>query len=86
MSDADRLVLGDWNAACYECGRKKKATTLKKHWRGYWVCPDHWEPRHPQDFVGPVPQPSVPSFVQPQADVFIDDGIPPAVPFDPSTL
>jgi len=47
----DHLVLGDWNAVCYECGRKQKASTMKRHWQGYYLCPDHWEPRQPQDFV-----------------------------------
>lgn len=56
MSTVDTFTLGDYNAVCYECGRKKKASTLKKHWRGYYVCEQHWEPRHPQDFVGVQPQ------------------------------
>ena len=46
---------GGHNAVCYECGRKMKASMLVKHWQGYWVCPEHWEPRHPQDFVKSVP-------------------------------
>ena len=48
---ADYYAEGEWNAVCFECGAKKKASSLKKHWQGYWVCPEHWEPRHPQDFV-----------------------------------
>lgn len=51
MGKADYLALGDWNVMCYQCGRKQKASTMKKHWQGYYVCPEHWEPRHPQDFV-----------------------------------
>lgn len=62
---ADYLELGDWNATCYECGRKFKGSQLVRHWRGYWVCQAHWEPRHPQDFVrGVVDNPAAP-FVQP---------------------
>ena len=38
-----RLVLGDYNAACFECGRQHKASMLMKHWKGYYVCPEHWE-------------------------------------------
>jgi len=65
MGEADFLALGDWNAVCYECGKKKKASTLKKHWQGYWVCPSCWEPRHPQDFVRAVQDVQTPPWVQP---------------------
>ena len=61
MSDSDYLRLGDWNAVCFRCGAKRKASTLMKQWQGYFVCPEHWEARHPQDFVKGVPDnPSVP--------------------------
>lgn len=84
MSADNRFVLGDYNAACYECGRKKKASELKAHWRGYWVCPEHWEPRHPQDFVGGVPNTTQVPWAQPQTDVFVPSGIPDFPPFDPN--
>ena len=48
---SDYYAHGDWNTVCYECGRKKKASSLRRHWQGYYVCPEHWEPRQPQDFV-----------------------------------
>jgi hypothetical protein len=48
---SDFYASGDWNAVCYECGRKFKASALKRHWQGYYVCKAHWEPRQPQDFV-----------------------------------
>lgn len=71
---SDHFVLGDWNAVCYECGRKKKASQLKKHWQGYMVCPEHWEPRHPQDFVSAPKAPEVPTWTQPMpADQFVAD-------------
>jgi len=61
MGIADTLVLGDYNAQCYRCGGKRKASQMRKQWQGYWVCPEHWEPRHPQDFVkGVADNPSVP--------------------------
>lgn len=61
MGRADYLSLGDWNAVCFRCGRKRKASTMKKQWQGFYVCPEHWEPRHPQDFVRGVKEnPSVP--------------------------
>ena len=69
---ADYLELGDWNAVCYQCGRKFKAGTLMKHWQGFWVCPAHWEPRHPQDFVRSVPDVMTPPWTQPMpADQFV---------------
>ncbi len=51
----DGLVLGDYNAACFECGRKFKASEMQKYWQGYWLCPEHWNPRQPQDFVRGIP-------------------------------
>lgn len=74
MSGADYLKLGDWNAVCYECGMKFKASTLKKHWQGYYVCPEHWEPRQPQDFVRGTADIQTPPWTQPMpADVFVAD-------------
>ena len=68
---ADFLELGDWNALCFECGRKRKASTMLKHWQGYYVCPEHWESRHPQDFVRSVPDVQTPPWTQPPpADLF----------------
>lgn len=55
MGRADYLKLGDYNAICWECGFKFKASKLKKHWKGYYTCKECWEPRQPQDFVRAVP-------------------------------
>lgn len=68
---ADYLELGDWNAVCFQCGRKRKASTLQKHWQGYWVCPEHWEPRHPQDFVRAIKDVITPPWQQPYEDTFV---------------
>ena len=65
---ADYLELGDWNAQCYQCGRKFKASMMRKHWQGYYVCPPHWEPRQPQDFVRAVPDNQTPPWTQPMPD------------------
>ncbi len=71
MGRADYYASGDHNAVCYECGRKRKASQLKKHWQGYYVCPEHWEPRQPQDFVRSVPDVQTPPWAQPMpADTF----------------
>ncbi len=62
---------GGWNAVCFECGRKRKASRLKRHWQGYYVCPEHWEPRQPQDFVRAKADIQTPPWVQPMpADTF----------------
>ena len=63
----DAFVLGDYNAICHECGRKRKASQLKKHWQGYYVCVDCYEPRHPQDFVRSPPPEKAPTWIQPPA-------------------
>lgn len=69
---ADYLELGDWNAVCFECGRKRKASMLVRHWQGYYVCPEHWEPRHPQDFVKNVADKQSVPWAQPMPqDLFV---------------
>lgn len=83
MSNTNQFILGDYNAACFECGSKRKASQLKKHWKGYYVCPEHWEPRHPQDFVGKPPQESQVPWSQPELEVFIAP-FPEPPPFDPN--
>ena len=83
MGQADHLVLGDYNAACFECGGKRKASQLQKHWKGYYVCKDCWEPRHPQDFVGVVPKEDTPAWTQPENEVFIAP-FPEPTPYDPT--
>jgi hypothetical protein len=64
MTARPHYVPGDWNVICYICGFTFKASQLRKHWKGYYVCPKDWEPRHPQDFVK-APQPEqLPAWVQ----------------------
>ena len=67
----DTFVPGDHNAICFECGRKKKASELVRHWQGYYVCPEHWESRHHQDFVRGVQDKQEAPYIQPQIDSFI---------------
>ncbi len=59
------LKLGDWNAVCYQCGFKRKASELIRHWQGYYVCPEHWEPRQPQDYVRGTEDIQTPPWTQP---------------------
>jgi len=61
---ADFLDLGNWNAQCSMCGRKRKGGDLVQNWQGLWRCPEHNEPRQPQDFVRPVADNQLPPFVQ----------------------
>jgi hypothetical protein len=63
---ADYLELGDYNAVCSLCNRKRKASTLEKNWMGLYRCPEHNEPRQPQDFVRNVPDIMTVPWGQPQ--------------------
>lgn len=62
----DFLQLGDYNTVCYQCGFKRKASYLVRNWQGYYVCPEHNEPRQPQDFVRGVPDIQMPPWTQPR--------------------
>lgn len=55
MSYISRYDKGDWIAMCDVCGRKYKASVLKKRWDGLMCCEDDWEIRQPQDFVRGIP-------------------------------
>jgi hypothetical protein len=66
---ADYLELGDWNAACSMCGRKRKASYLVQNWQGQWRCPEHNEPRQPQDFVRGVQDIQSVPWSQPEKDI-----------------
>lgn len=70
---ADYLKLGDHNATCSMCGFVRKAAELVKNWQGLYRCPEHNEPRHPQDFVrGSSDEQSVEWSQPPQdTDIFI---------------
>jgi len=48
---ADYFAPGDYNAACSMCGRKRKASELVRNWQGLYRCPEHNEPRQPQDYA-----------------------------------
>lgn len=42
---------GNWNALCDSCGRKFKASDLRRRWDGLLVCKEDYEMRHPSDFL-----------------------------------
>lgn len=84
MGKADFLQLGDWNAQCYQCGRKRKAGQMEKNWQGYYVCPEHNEPRQTQDFVRGIADRQTVPWAQPMptaiytytnAQIGIGDGV-----------
>ncbi len=76
---------GDNNAICDYCGRKKKASSLKKTWDGFYVCSDHWEPRHPQDFVRAVRDDQTVKLNRPAVDpVFVGEAE--TLPLPPNPL
>ena len=42
---------GSHNWICDRCGFEYKSEDKRHEWTGAIVCPECWEPRHPQDFV-----------------------------------
>lgn len=51
MSKPLKFKSGDHWTTCQRCGKVVRSSNLREEWTGLWVCPDDWEPRHPQDFV-----------------------------------
>lgn len=44
-------IPGDHWVTCDRCGFHIRASDAMETWDGLIVCPEDWEPRHPQDFV-----------------------------------
>lgn len=75
MGRADYYKPRDYNAICDVCGFKYKASELRRRWDGVMVCPQDWEPRHPQDFVRGVQDNRQLPFTRPEGeDSFVDPG------------
>ena len=74
---------GDHNAICDSCGRKFKASDLKKRWDGLYVCSDDWEPRHSLDFVRSHPDKITVDWNRPQLPMVFShvEGV-----YDPITI
>lgn len=69
---ADLYRPGEFYRICDRCGRKRYASQTRAEWTGLIVCHEHWEARHPQDFVrGRSDNQSVPDPRPRPADVFI---------------
>jgi hypothetical protein len=67
--------IGKWLVICDRCGFKKTNDQVAKEpSTNLIVCKDTcWEPRHPQEFVRPRPDPQGVPFTRPECtDVFID--------------
>mgnify|MGYP003342889622 CR=1 FL=1 len=62
-----RYDKGDWIAMCDVCGRKYKASVLKKRWDGLMCCDDDWEIRQPQDFVRGIPDTQIAPWLRSEA-------------------
>lgn len=65
QSEADTLNLGDWNAICFRCGSKFKASTMIKNWQGFYTCQRCFEPRQSQDFATGIKEVTTPPWTQP---------------------
>lgn len=78
---------GDWNAVCDFCGFKFKASELKLDWRGFRVCEEDFELRHPLDFLRAKPDKIKVPWTRPDVGIEIPSPVPPpVVPPTPSTL
>ena len=85
---------GDWNAQCDVCGRRWKASQLRKRWDGVMVCKDDFELRHPQELIRPVIEKNDMPFTRPinwtespSTPTYADNGTTkPSGTFNPNTL
>lgn len=72
MGKADYYSHNDYNVICDRCGFKIKRSMARLTWDHLVVCPEDWEPRHPQDFVrGRKDKQSVPIARPEPEDVFV---------------
>ena len=62
------------------CGRKRKAAELVRNWQGLYRCPEHNEPRQPQDFARGVPDKMGVPWAQPETDIYVGPTIIPTFP------
>ena len=58
MTAGGRYAFGSRaKAQCPICGIVVKYRELVKDWRNQWVCPDCWDPKHPQEIQPHVTDP-----------------------------
>jgi hypothetical protein len=68
---ADYWKPGTWNASCSMCGRKRKADEMVRNWQGLYRCPEHDEPRQPQDFARGLPDNMGVPWAQLETDTYV---------------
>ena len=62
----------DWKAKCASCGLTFMASELRKNWKGFYVCEEDFEPRHPSyDLRAKVDKVAVP-WTQDPPDRYVD--------------
>ena len=64
----DTYESGAWNAVCAVCGFKKKSTKMRMNWKGFYVCDEDFEYRHPSDFLKARVEKTTVPFVRPDVD------------------
>lgn len=50
---SNQYKAGDHLSTCDRCGFTRYGSEMKKEWTGLIVCPECYDPRHPQDLVRP---------------------------------
>lgn len=80
-SKSPGFIPGDHWVVCDRCGMDIRSSDARETWDNLVVCPDDWEPRHPQDFVRGVPENTAARGLvrPPPADIFVDVCSPSAI-------
>lgn len=64
-------VPGDWYVRDDITGVKTRASQVQKDWRGLYVGPANFAPRHPHDFVRNIKDGAAPGFTRNPDPVFL---------------
>jgi hypothetical protein len=83
---ADYWEPADWNIVCSMCGRKRKASETERNWQGLYRCPEHNEPRQPQDFVRNVKDIMTVPFDQEETSLFVETPLTFPLSISPSSI
>lgn len=63
---------GEWNAECAICGLEMSSAKLRQNWRGFYCCPDCWEPRHENLDLRPKTDRQTVPYIQKSKDRYVD--------------
>ena len=87
---------GNHWVVCDVCGFDIRSSDAKERWDGLVVCPEDWEPRHPQDFVrakedqlqpnGPIRTEPSPDYIRTVPETEADNHTVPSGTFNEDTL